>query len=169
MLVPMNKLHAHRGLTMLELAVVLAVLAMLAAVAVPGLGARLERQRTQAAAEALQADLAEARFDAARRGHPLYVETAPGPAWCWGVATAPRCSCAIAQPCLLHAVQAEEHPRARLAQGLSLRLNADGTADAPQTAVLATSRGERVAVQVTAPGRTRLCAASPGYPKLPTC
>jgi type IV fimbrial biogenesis protein FimT len=71
----------YAGLTLIELCAVLAVLALLSALALPSLGHRLDRQRLHAAAETLAADLADARFEAARRGQPLHclLYTSPSP------------------------------------------------------------------------------------------
>ena len=158
-----------RGLTLLELAMVLAVLAVLSALAVPSLAAHLERQRVQGAAEGLAADLIEARFEAARRGAPLYVETAAGADWCWSVATAPGCDCGQQQSCQVHRVRAADHRGTRLVQGLSVALQPIGAAQTPQAALLETGRGERLRVEVSALGRPRVCAVSGTWPRIAPC
>jgi type IV fimbrial biogenesis protein FimT len=161
-----------RGLTLIELAIALAVLAVLATLAVPGLGARLDRQRLQGAAESLAADLAEARFEAARRGSTLFVESADaadGAAWCWAVATSHGCSCGQAQACQVHTTRAADYGGVRLAQGISARLDPTGSVQAPQAAVLEGSRGDRLRVEVSALGRSRICAEKGSWPRLPAC
>ena len=163
--------RAH-GLTLLELVTVLAVLAVLASLALPSLGDRLQRQRLQAAAEGLAADITDARFEAARRGQPLFIETRPGAAWCWAVATTSGCDCATAPACQVHSVQGASHRGVRLLDSLALRLDPAGTAQVTgpaQGAVLATPRGERLRVSVSALGRAQVCALSGAWPRLPRC
>jgi type IV fimbrial biogenesis protein FimT len=162
------------GLTLLELAMVLAVAAILGALAVPSLSARLERQRTQAAAEKLAGDLAEARFEAARRGQPLSVWPQPGAAWCWAVATTAACDCRDAQACLIRTVRSTDHPGVRLMQGQAVRLDPLGSANGAEAggtaaAVFETRRGERLRVTVSALGRAHVCAESGGWPRVPAC
>ncbi len=160
-----------RGLTLLELAMVLAVLAVLSALALPSMGARLDRQRAQSAAEGLAADLAEARFEAARRGQALFVHAeGQGADWCWAVATQAGCACGgSAAACQLRQVRAAEHRGVKLVQGLSVRVDPAGTAQQPHTALLETKRGERLRVEVSALGRSRVCAVSGTWPRIPGC
>jgi Tfp pilus assembly protein FimT len=152
----------------------MAVLAVLGALAVPTLSARLERQRTQAAAEKLAGDLAEARFEAAQRGLPLTVWTQPGANWCWAVARSAGCDCHTAQNCLIRAVQSADHPGVRMTQGQMVRLDPGGTAsgdvaNGSAVTLFETRRGERLRVVVSALGRPRLCAESGTWPHLPAC
>ena len=162
----------HRGFTLLEVALGLAVLAILAALAVPSLGRRLERQRVLTAAHTLAGDLAEARFEAARRGQALFVQTRGGADWCWAVATTAECDCGAEQPqaCSLQVQQARSHKGVRLPEGLALRLDASGAADgARRAAVLETARGEQLRVEVSALGRARVCAARGTWAQTPPC
>ncbi len=160
-----------RGLTLLELAVVMAVLVILAALAVPSLGARLERQRVQGAAEALAADLAEARFEAARRSVPLFVEASTGAEWCWAIATRAGCPCGDPQAsaCQLHGALAKEHKGVRLVEGLAVRMDPAGTVPVAQAAAMETSRGDRLRIEVAPTGRSRVCVERGHWPRLPAC
>jgi type IV fimbrial biogenesis protein FimT len=100
-----------RGLTLLELAIVMAVLAVLSALAAPSMAARLRAERLLSAAEMFAADIADARHEAARRGRALHVQAlavapptatalqggkpvAGAASWCWAVATQAACPCA---------------------------------------------------------------------------
>ena len=161
--------RATRGLTLLELAIVLAVLAVLSALALPNFGGRIERQRMQAAAESLAADLTEARFEAARRGTPLYVQSTPGSDWCWVVSTLPSCPCGSAQACGLRSAGAAQHRGVELLGGMSLRLDPGGQPDAAQAVELRTRRGERLRVELSAMGRTRICSLTSGMGRMPAC
>jgi prepilin-type N-terminal cleavage/methylation domain-containing protein len=163
-----------RGLTLLELAMVMAVVAILGALAVPTLSARMERQRTQAAAEKLVGDLSEARFEAAQRGLPLTVWTQPGTNWCWAVATSAGCDCNAAQNCLVRTVKSADHPGVRMTQGQTVQLDPGGTAiggvaNGSVATLFETRRGERLRVMVSALGRPRVCAESGTWPHVPAC
>jgi type IV fimbrial biogenesis protein FimT len=160
-----------RGLTLLELVMVLAVLAVLSSLAVPSMGARLDRQRTLGAAEGLAADLAEARFEAARLGKPLFVRASgQGGDWCWAVTTEDGCGCRDdVRSCQLHRVHAQDHRGVALVQGLDVRVDPTGGAQPPQAALLETKRGERLRVEMSPLGRARVCAVSGTWPRVPGC
>jgi type IV fimbrial biogenesis protein FimT len=161
--------RAPRGLTMIELAITLAVLAVLGAIAVPSLSARANRQRLQDTAELLAADLADARFDAARSGQALYLEPRPGTDWCWAVATAPDCGCDQAAACQLHRVQGGDHPGVRLVTGQAVRLDPAGTTGHSNAAVFESRAGEQLRVDVSALGRARICTAAGQSKHYPQC
>jgi type IV fimbrial biogenesis protein FimT len=162
----------RRGLTLLELMAVLAVLAVLMTLAVPSTSGLLQRQRLNAAAEALAGDLAEARFEAARRNTALHLESHGGPAWCWSVAASPGCSCdAPTSSCRIKTVRSTDHPGIQLVQPLQARLD-PADANLTGSATLASSSGESLRVDLTPMGRARICVPSTGpvaaatrYPK----
>ena len=187
-----------RGLTLLELAIAMAVLAVLSALAVPSMSARLRAERLQSAAEMLAADIADARHEAARRGSALHVLPRTAGAttlsWCWAVAVAPGCDCAAAPsaanasgassassaeaapgagapsaaPCRLKSVPAREHPGVTLVQAEAVRLDPDGQATPALAAVF--SAGERqLQVQVSRFGRARVCDPLGTSPRQPRC
>ena len=147
-----------RGVTLLELIVSLAILAILGTLALPSLHGRLARERLNGAAEALAADLADARFEAARRGAPLYVDLVLGTDWCWSVAAAPGCTCALAQSCQLKAVRALDHPGVRLVSGRNAVIDAQGAADSPLGATFDSSMNDSLRVDLLALGRARVCS-----------
>ena len=69
-----------RGLTLVEALTTLAILAVLAAVAVPSFVQMLDRQRVHAAAETLKADLQFLRTESQRRRETLYLTPTTGTA-----------------------------------------------------------------------------------------
>ena len=150
--------HAARGVTLLELIVCLGILAVLGTLALPSMHGRLARERLSGAAEALAADLADARFEAARRGAPLHVDLALGANWCWSVAAAPGCACGVAQSCQLKAVRAQDHPGVRLVSGRGAVLDAQGFTDSPLGATFDNALNESLRVDLLALGRARVCS-----------
>ncbi len=160
----------RRGVTLLEVAVMLAVLAVLASLAVPDYGTRLQRQRLQAAAEALAGDLVNARFEAAQRGHALQLEPRAGADWCWSVALAPGCACGAAQACQIANVRAEDHRGVRLVEARPARLEPAGSSGAAvQVATLESAHGDRLRVDLTALGRARICVVAGSVPRVAPC
>jgi type IV fimbrial biogenesis protein FimT len=147
------------------------VLAVLGALAVPTLGARFERQRLAAAAQALAADLANARFEAAQRGQPMHVQPAAGASsWCWSVGTHAACDCAQPQACQLHRVPGTAHPGVRLVQASAVRLEPGGVAGTlAQVATFESRRGEQLRVLLLPMGRARICASAGALPEYAPC
>ncbi len=163
------KPHPARGLTLLELAIVLAVLATLVALAVPTFAARLNRERLSVAAETLAADLTEARFLAAQRGRTLHLQMRAGDDWCWSIAQDTACDCAQAQACQLRRVPASAHRRVQLLESQAVALAPDGTSTPQRVATLAIAAGDRLGVDILALGRTRICVAGGDSTRYPPC
>jgi type IV fimbrial biogenesis protein FimT len=151
----------QHGLTLLELMIALAMLAVVASLALPSFGAAAERARLKDSAETLAADLAEARFEAASRGQPLYVAYHAGGDWCWSVATAPGCPCGTdgATSCQLKRVQASEHAGIELLEPQDTVFDPTGVVGGAGGAMFQSSRGERLRVNVSALGRASICVA----------
>jgi type IV fimbrial biogenesis protein FimT len=154
------------GLTLIELMIALAIVAIIATLAVPSFGAGAERTRLKAAAETLASDYAEARHEAARRGAALHVDLRSGADWCWSVATTATCDCG-ASACGLKTELARQHAGITLVEGDAARFAADGTASGAH-ALFRSSRGESLRVEVGALGRARVCSPAgnvTGYPR----
>jgi prepilin-type N-terminal cleavage/methylation domain-containing protein len=158
-----------RGFTLIELLMVLGILAVLTALTLPSFAEQRDRQRLQAAAESLAADLDEARFDAARRGQPLHVHFVQGADWCYGVAAGPGCDCSQSPGCTVKAVQGSDLPGIRLAHSTDAVLQPSGTATAAAVASFATIRGDRLQVVLTPLGRPYVCAPDSGTRRYPRC
>lgn len=152
------KRHDARGVTLLELLVGLAILAVLGTLALPSMHGRLARERLGNAAESLAADLADARFEAARRGAALHVDLTPGADWCWSVAAAPGCTCGAPQSCQLKAVRAADHPGVRLVSGRGAVIDPQGLSSAPLGATFDSATNESLRVDLLALGRARVCS-----------
>jgi len=160
-----------RGLTLIELMMVLAVCAVLMSLAVPSFAQYLQRQRLKAAAQGLELDLHEARFEAARRGSALYVSFRDGPDWCYTLSLSAGCDCRVQQSCRLKATRGSELRGVQLLAARELRFDpVTGQVDAPGMAALWTGpSGERVQVSVGALGRPASCTLQGTLPPLPSC
>jgi type IV fimbrial biogenesis protein FimT len=165
----MNSRNTY-GLTLIELVIGLSVLAVLISLAVPPLGARLLRQRLITTAELMAADLSEARFLAAQRGRPVFVQTQGDDPWCWSVSMVPDCPCLEALTCQVHRASGSDHPGVALQRAGSVRLEADGSAlGQGSVGVLATARGELLRVDVSPLGRPRVCSVGVAVSRYPMC
>jgi type IV fimbrial biogenesis protein FimT len=147
------------GMTLIELVIALAVLAVLGTLALPTLGARLDRQRLDTAAETLVADINEARFEAARQGRGMHVVLQPGAAWCWAVARSATCPCGQAQACELRSARGTDHAGVALVAGQTLHLLSTGQAEDTASALLESRSGDQLRVDMQSLGRARICAA----------
>jgi type IV fimbrial biogenesis protein FimT len=164
-----NQKQPDTGLTLLELVICVAVLAVLGMLALPGLGTQLERQRLRNAAQTLAGDITEARFLAAQRGQAVYVQAQDGPPWCWGVSMSSACDCSAEQACRIHAVPAASHTGIRLLNPMAVQLEPNGAVQAATSATFESPHGDRLRVDVSPQGRPRICALSGTWPQLPAC
>lgn len=175
-----SRARAPQGLTLIEVAVGLAILVILAATALPPMGQAWARWRTQHAAEQLAGDLAEARFQAVRLGRDLQVRGRGGADWCWVVSEQPPCDCGAAPAparasalpaCALQQVSRADHPGVVLQQAPALTFSGrDGTPVGERTpAWLATPAGELLQVEVGAQGRPRICARQGAWSRVARC
>ncbi|MGL6109284.1 MAG: prepilin-type N-terminal cleavage/methylation domain-containing protein [Rubrivivax sp.] len=163
-----RQVRPARGLTLLELLVALAVVAVLASLALPSFGAMLVRHRLKAAAENLAVDLAELRFQATQRGQALHLHYATGTSWCYALATVSGCDCHVAQNCQLKTVRAKDHPGVQLVEAQNVLFDAaPDTRVGSGSAVLQAADGAQLRVGLSRLGRPNVCApgvAVPGYP-----
>jgi type IV fimbrial biogenesis protein FimT len=146
-----------RGLTLLEMMVALAIVAVLATLALPSFGSMMSRQRLKAAAEMMSMDLAELRLLAAQRGQPMHVNLSAGAQWCYALAVASGCDCRVPQGCQLKTVSARDHPGVTLLQSQDLRIDPQAVTHA-SGALLQGSDGARLRVGLSPLGRPRVCA-----------
>ena len=166
---PLGRPWRRRGLTLLELSIVMAVLAILGALALPSMAERLSSDRLLSAASMYAADIADARHEAARRGQPLHVQASAGPAWCWAVATHAPCACGESTPsCRLKAVAARDHPGVSLLQSEAVRLDPDGQASPVRAAVFGAGE-RRLQVEVSRFGRARVCDPTGNLHRVAKC
>ncbi len=152
-------LRRERGLTLLELMLALGIVAVLTTLALPSFGNIVARHRLKAAAENLSMDLAELRFEAARRSQALHVNFSTGTDWCYALATVSGCDCKVEQSCQIKTVRARNHPGVQLVAGQDLLFQAQtgvglaGAFGIGSGAVLQGADGAQVRVGLTPLGR----------------
>ena len=158
-----------RGLTLIEIVIALAVVAILVTLAAPSFGSRLTQHRLRAAAEGLALDLGEARFQAGNSGRSIYVTFDARADWCYAVATQAHCPCDADSACLLKAVRARDLPGIVLAQASDAefdpgQLGASGRSGGG--AEWLGGDGQRLRVAVSPLGRATVCTLNKasGYP-----
>jgi type IV fimbrial biogenesis protein FimT len=160
-----------RGLTLLELMIALAMVAVLMGVAVPSLSAMLARHRLRSAAEHLAMDLGETRHEAVRLGRPLHVSFQTGNRWCYAVSTSPQADCRAGDAAVLKLVTHQDHPGVSLLQAATQSFDAmQGLSPiAAGPILLAAPTGEQLRVQVSRLGRPAVCAPELPMPAVRPC
>jgi type IV fimbrial biogenesis protein FimT len=155
-----RRLAITRGLTLLELMITLAMLAVLLGAAMPSMSAMLSRNRLRSAAEHLAMDLGEARQEAARLGQPVHIGYQTGPHWCYSLSTEPVADCRLANDKLLKVVSHQDHPGVVLVQAAAQRFDPVSGASLTEVApvLLASPQGEQLRVRVSRLGRPGVCA-----------
>jgi type IV fimbrial biogenesis protein FimT len=164
------------GFTLIELCVVMAIVAIMATLAVPSMAARMDHRRIKTAAETLAGDITEARFEATRRGQPVYVQagstTANGQSG-WAISTAPDCAFGSQQSCQIHSVilagTNAQHPGIQLQGQMALRLEPNGAVQNASGVGITGRQGDQLRVEVSPLGRPRICASVGAWPTMARC
>jgi type IV fimbrial biogenesis protein FimT len=157
----MSRSQRLRGLTLIEIAIGIAILAALMAAAVPSFGERIARARLASAAEGLASDLAEARFEAAQSGRSLHLVFSPGANWCYAVARTPGCDCHSTGPCQLKVVRAADLPGVDLIEADDAAFDPTASEPAAGRALWRGMQGAHsLEVALTPLGRARVCSPS---------
>ncbi|WP_144325683.1 GspH/FimT family pseudopilin [Tepidimonas aquatica] len=169
-----------RGLTLVEVVVVAAVLAILIGVALPALGTWVERSRLRGAADVLSAELRQAQSEALKRRQTIVVSvSADDTRWCLGWREQTACDC-TRQPtdCLLDGAARvrthADHPNVALVPAITggafVFSPRRGTVTAGNL-TLALADGSQIRIVVHGLGRVRQCIpdGAPALAALPGC
>ena len=162
--------RAARGLTLVELMVAIAMLAVLGVMAGPPMGSMMARHRVQAAAAQLGADLGDTRHEATRRGGKVYVNFQGGGDWCYVITSDPAATCATDSERVFKRVRARQYPGVALNAAQPIVFDTSGLGPAvPAQVELSSARGDLVVVQVSLLGRAKACSPDGGLKNLPRC
>ena len=157
------------GYTLLEVAIVLAVLGILLAASVPSFANFLARQQLRAAGEQLAQELRHAR-ESSMSGQALFASFKGGPDWCWGISRGQPCDCGSGVPaCNVSVGRSADFPRVlmeRAGESLTFEPGAGRLLAAGETA-FSTRAGHSLQVRSSLLGRTQLCG--PDAPKPTNC
>jgi len=171
--------HTPRGVSLLELVIVLAVVAIVAAAAAPSFTALIDARRLESAATRLAADLQLVRSEAMARQRPLRLSVLAGTdASCWivhtGAAADCRCGEEAGATCtaparLIKGVALPARERVSVAGNVASIVfdPLHGTSTPTGTLRLVAADGRSVRHVVNVVGRVRSCSpegAVPGYP-----
>jgi type IV fimbrial biogenesis protein FimT len=171
---------ASRGLSLVEMAATLAVLAVTAAAAAPSLRNLLETRRLDGFATTLAADLQLARNEAIARNEPVRVSLHAAQL-CYVVHTgsASQCDCAGDGPavCTAGATQIRTVRWNAASDALALQSNSNsmlfdplhGTASPTGTWRVVAADGRAIHQVVNVMGRVRSCAGAGSIPGLRAC
>lgn len=153
--------HTSPGFTLLEIAVVLAISAILLAVAVPNYSRSLQRQQLRGAADALRLDMSHARELSVRTGQEVFISFQPGKSWCWGVSSGQACDCSGASPlpaCSISRGQRSDYPDVRLDSAAEAEFEPGrGLAPRHGAVVFSTAQQQTLRLQLSGMGRTQVC------------
>lgn len=116
----MSHSYQRKGITLIELMVVLTIATILTLVSIPVFTGLVERYRLIGAAEELYASLQYARTEAVKRNTSVYVSFVTGDTWCYGINTGSACDCTNPTSCNLGVKSAPDPQQLTLsATGLS--------------------------------------------------
>ena len=159
----------NAAFTLVEVMIVIAIIGIIAAIAVPSYQDMIERNRLKQAVESLQSDLQYARTEAIKRSKDLRLTLTGTSSWCYGIDDDnTTCACGTAGDCAIKTVNSGNF------QGITLEGNNSatfsfrrGTAGAMGSTLSSTNYQARVVVSNS--GRVRICNPSsatrlPGYP-----
>lgn len=167
---------AGRGFTLIELAIVLVLVGLLSAMAVPSMSALVQRHRLLEAGHVLQADVALARDRAVAQRRTAYVVLQPGRPWCWAVSLDQPVDCrraaAPTSATVLKQVSGERFGPQILALA-EVQLAIDGRQGLrqgpPVQAQLVAIQGPQLAVHLGPMGRASLCSPGSAWGHLASC
>ena len=169
---------AQRGITLIEAAIVLAVTAIVASAAAPGLQRVIDARRLDGAATQLAADIQFVRTEAVARNEPLRLSfhaIAPGSCYVIHTGAADQCSCAASGPAQCSGgareirtvtLAATDHVGLQANTGSLLFDPLHGTSSPTGTLRLTGANNRAIHHIVNIMGRVRSCspqAAVPGY------
>jgi len=166
------------GFTLIELAIVLAMVGLLLAALLPTFNAMAARGQLLAAAQQLQADIGLAREQASRLATPVHLSFQPGAQWCYALSAEPSIDCrntatasTTATAAVIKRVVAADFPGVLLmdAQAMALDHRNGTRIGTAGQARFASRAGQQLQVQLGQLGRASLCAPKESITGTPIC
>lgn len=163
------------GFTLIELMVVVAIAAILAALALPSFTETVDKYRLRGAADNLYGDLQFSRMEAVRKNQSVILNFSTGGSWCYGMKLGSNCDCtkssSEADYCSLKLVRYLENTGITLTSQTFLSSPSfdplQGLSSQAGDIVLVSSRGRQTQVSLTRLGMASVCtpagANSAGY------
>ncbi len=104
------KRQINYGFTLVEALIVIAIIGILSAIAVPSYQDMIERNQLKQAAEGLKSDMQFARTEALKRSQIVVVSRSPGNAgvWCYGLNANTTCDCTTAGSCAIKSISGSD-------------------------------------------------------------
>lgn len=160
----------NSGLTLIELMVVLALIAILASLGVPSFQSAVDKYRLKGVAENIYADMQYARLEALKNNQAVFLNFTTGTSWCYGFNGSSACDCATAGSCTLREVSATQRPGAVL-QGATFASSPSfepirGLASQAGDLTLVSPLGRQIRISMNLLGRIDVC--TPSGSSLPT-
>jgi prepilin-type N-terminal cleavage/methylation domain-containing protein len=162
------------GFTLLELAIALAIAALLATLGTPAYSDMVARHRLQAVVENLRADIALARREAGARAQTVRIGFVPGADWCYVLTTGPTTDChgvANTDSATIKRVRGGDSPGVRLvlAQTMLLDSRNGGAQGTEALARFALADGRELQLHLGPLGLASICASGTPIAKVPAC
>lgn len=164
-----------RGVTLIELMIVIVIAAVLLSFAIPSFRETIDRNRLKAAVETLNGDLQFARSEAIKRNRPVrlvFTRSNGGATWCYGMKENATCDCTVTDSTAVNyceiddikkVVSNADFPDVSITSvpagsGLSFQPLRGSVIDGNTT--LQSDLGKQIIVKVSSVGRVRMCSPS---------
>lgn len=162
-----------RGVTLIELMIVIVIAAVLMAIAVPAFQGTIDRNRLKAAAENLYSDLQFAKAEAIKRNRSVrlvFTSSGGGATWCYGLKENATCDCTVTNAAatdycaidnIKKIVSSTDFPGVSITgtpAGSSLSFTPLRGSVIDGTTTLQSAQGKQIKVKVYSVGRVRICS-----------
>ncbi len=156
-----------QGLTLIEVMIAVAILAIAASISIPMFMHFGEVSRTKLAAETFYNDVTRARSEALKNNANTAISIITGANWCYGATTAASCDCNSAGACNLGQVRSTNYKGAidaLTATDITTLITFDGERGfaQPSGTVTFTSGAGAISVVVTPAGSAQVCSSDFG-------
>lgn len=152
-------LRPRRGFTLIEVAFVMVILAIILSVAVPNYADHIARQRLRHVAGLLELDLRRARTLSVDEGRNIYVSFNSGREWCWGLSRQGPCSCNTGAPrCEIGGMAFHEYKGTLLQSGRSVTFQGGLGQALDWTRIgISNDRNQQLRIDLNPLGRPQIC------------